>query len=296
MLPRMRRLDEDPLLSDHPYGASTARRPPPTSHDPTQDPLLSDHPYGSPTGGRPPPTSFRDYDSDLWPQLRSHHYEISQRERRVQHLLMRFRHSQDSSFVEVNRGPSTEVYANPERSATSEANERYREVRERRLARQMARRQLLLDRIINQQNRGGQNEATASSEARSRPIDEWAIHLRLQQQQNSRDSYLRFLREQPSTDDNDDNDSVTAQFGDFQDERPPRGPLPPPASMAPVEPTVTARPLSTIDANMIRPQGAEESANNDHNYTLSPAGSSTTTSATTSPTAGTSGTAQTRAR
>ena len=207
---------------------------------------------------------------------------------------MRFRHSQDSSFVEVNRGHSTEVYANPERSATSEANERYREVRERRLARQMARRQLLLDRIINQQNRG-QNEATASSEARSRPIDEWAIHLRLQQQQNSRDSYLRFLREQPSTDDNDDNDSVTAQFGDFQDERPPRG-LPPPASMAPVEPTVTARPLSTIDANMIRPQGTEESANNDHNYTLSPAGSSTTTSATTSPTAGTSGTAQSRAR
>ena len=54
----MRRMDEDPLLSDHPYGAQTARRPPPTTPNSTsqQDPLLSDHPYGSPTGGRPPPT------------------------------------------------------------------------------------------------------------------------------------------------------------------------------------------------------------------------------------------------
>ena len=67
--PRRRRMDEDPLLSDHPYGAQTARRPPPTTPNSTaqaqQDPLLSDHPYGSPTGGRPPPTGEYRYRSSI---------------------------------------------------------------------------------------------------------------------------------------------------------------------------------------------------------------------------------------
>ena len=61
-------MDEDPLLSDHPYGAQTARRPPPTATGSTsgqQDPLLSDHPYGSPTGGRPPPTGEYRYRSSI---------------------------------------------------------------------------------------------------------------------------------------------------------------------------------------------------------------------------------------
>ena len=100
----------------------------------------------------------------------------------------------------------------------------------------------------------------------------------------------RFAREhqQPSTDDNDDNDSITAQFGDFQEERPPRSSV-----GGPIEPNVQARPLSTIDANL-RPSNSnsnsEDASNNDHNYTLSPAGSSTASnSATTSPIAGPSG-------
>ena len=74
-------------------------------------------------------------------------------------------------------------------------------------------------------------------------------------------------QQQPSTD--DDNDSITAQFGDFQDEA---------NRVLPVEPEVTARSLSTIDANIIRPQDLPDAAgidsdapsNNDHNYTLSP--------------------------
>ena len=64
---------------------------------------------------------------------------------------------------------------------------------------------------------------------------------------------------------------ITAQFGDFQDE----------AARGPVEPDVTARSLSTVDANILRPQELPDSgigtgldsdapSNNDHNYTLSP--------------------------
>ena len=177
VLPRMhhRRLqnDEDPLLSDHPYGASTARRPPPTSHDSAQDPLLSDHPYGSPTGGRPPPTSNRDFEADLglWPPLRSHQFDVQYRERRFQQLLMRFRHSPDSSFSEVNRVQHpTELFTHPDRSRPREANERFREVRERRLARRMAHRQVLLDRIINQQQQHGRNHPENASQERNRPI------------------------------------------------------------------------------------------------------------------------------
>ena len=178
VLPRMshhRRLqnDEDPLLSDHPYGASTARRPPPTSHDPAQDPLLSDHPYGSPTGGRPPPTSNRDFEADLglWPPLRSHQYDVQYRERRFQQLLMRFRHSPDSSFSEVNRVQHpTELFTHPDRSRPREANERFREVRERRLARRMAHRQVLLDRIINQQQQHSRNHPENANQERNRPI------------------------------------------------------------------------------------------------------------------------------
>ena len=92
----------------------------------------------------------------------------------------------------------------------------------------MQHRQILLDRIINQQ----QNRESSSNSG-ARPIDEWAIHMRLAQQQQQNQSQnqsqlSRFMREnqQPSTDDNDDNDSITAQFGDFQEERPPRpGPI-----------------------------------------------------------------------
>ena len=77
---------------------------------------------------------------------------------------------------------------------------------------------------------------------------------------------VRSHQQHASTD--DDNDSITAQFGDFQDE----------ANRGPVEPEVTARSLSTIDANIIRPQDLPDAAgldsdapsNNDHNYTLSP--------------------------
>ena len=83
---------------------------------------------------------------------------------------------------------------------------------------------------------------------------------------------LRSHLQQASTDDNDDNDSITAQFGDFQDE----------AARGPIEPDVTARSLSTVDANILRPQELPDSgigstgldsdapSNNDHNYTLSP--------------------------
>ncbi len=82
---------------------------------------------------------------------------------------------------------------------------------------------------------------------------------------------LRSHLQQTSTDDNDDNDSITAQFGDFQDE----------AARGPIEPDVTARSLSTVDANILRPQELPDSgigtgldsdapSNNDHNYTLSP--------------------------
>ena len=64
---------------------------------------------------------------------------------------------------------------------------------------------------------------------------------------------------------------ITAQFGDFQDE----------AARGPIEPDVTARSLSTVDANILRPQELPDSgigtgldsdapSNNDHNYTLSP--------------------------
>ena len=47
---------------------------------------------------------------------------------------MRFRHSPDSSFSEVNRHVNpTELFTHPDRSTPREANERFREVRERRL-------------------------------------------------------------------------------------------------------------------------------------------------------------------
>lgn len=278
VLPRMRRLTEDPLLSDHPYGTQMARRPPPTTPNSLQqDPLLSDHPYGSPTGGRPPPTGLANsWDNDVWlyrpmrtiPPLE----EIYQRERRVQQLLMTFRHSQDSSFVEVNRDGQGSAGSSNAGAGSMSSNELLSQIRERRMQRRnFARRQFLLDRIIKRRLETNTDSGSANASSNTRPIDEWAINRRLAlQQASNQDNYnsrpsssSQQAAAQVSTDDNDDADSITAQFGDIP-------------NPTPMEPDVTLRPMSTVDAT-IRPSS---SANNDHNYTMSPGGTSSTSSAT----------------
>ena len=63
----------------------------------------------------------------------------------------------------------------------SEATDRFRQIRERRLARNMSRRQYLLDRIFNRRH---------NPDSPNRPIDDWAINRRLALQQGSaRDPY-----------------------------------------------------------------------------------------------------------
>ena len=133
---------------------------------------------------------------------------MNMRERRLHHLLMRFRHSPESSF-EVYTSPrledsglespsdaSTEMYANPERS--SDANNRYREIRERRMQRQRERqRQLQIQTQLRYQSLRIPDyllsrETTGSSSATStRPIDDWAINRRLTLQQGQVDPLLR---------------------------------------------------------------------------------------------------------
>ena len=158
VLPRFRRLPDDPLLSDHPYGMSNGRPPPPN--------------YGE--------ILLRSADS------RALSESIYHRERRIQQLLMRFRHSPESSFVEyapeVGHGDgghhhhhhhSTEMYVNPDRSLASETNNRYREIRERRIQRQLERRQLR--RNLQEYHRISAS-AAASAASSTRPIDDWAIN------------------------------------------------------------------------------------------------------------------------
>ena len=109
---------------------------------------------------------------------------IYHRERRIQQLLMRFRHSPESSFVEyapevshgdhhggVGQHLATEMYVNPDRALASETNNRYREIRERRIQRQLERRQLR--RNLQEYHR---ISASATSASSTRPIDDWAIN------------------------------------------------------------------------------------------------------------------------
>lgn len=246
------------------------------------------------------PPSSRDSTLDHHTPQRANLEEIYQRERRVQQLLMRFRHSPESSFVEFNpvrQSSETEMYANPDRPPPGEANDRYREIRDRRLQRQMVRRQYLLDRILYRRS-GASSSSTAATPNTSRPIDDWAINRRmaLQQLQAPVDprGYPRAFPETPSrisaaasaatsNDDNDDADSITAQFGDFAEERP--------NLRGPIEPEVTSRPLSTVEANILAAESPDTHepimttpvSSNDHNYTLSPGGTSTASSATASP-------------
>ena len=303
--PRMRHLNEDPLLSDHPYGSQRARPPPPTTPSNTENPLLSDHPYGSPTGGRPPPTGLANWEnSDLWSYRPSRSIppveEIYQRERRVQQLLMRFRHSRDSSFVEVNNSsnlssnsspsgsrdnpPTSPTSTNSIQNSLQTTPELFRQIRERRMERN-ARRQYLLDRIFSRRqllNRASPGSNPGSTNPANRPIDDWAFKLRLALQHQQLGGFRMPQREpnpglnlnQASTDDNDDNDSITAQFGDFETPRL-------------IEPEVSARSLSTLDANILQPSNRPSTENassppsfnssfdlpsttNDHNYTLNP--------------------------
>ena len=76
------------------------------------------------------------------------------------------------------------TFFSPYRAASvinSEATDRFRQIRERRLARNMSRRQYLLDRIFNRRH---------NRESPHRPIDDWAINRRLALQQGSaRDPY-----------------------------------------------------------------------------------------------------------
>ena len=132
---------------------------------------------------------------------------IYNRERRIQQLLMRFRHSPESSFVEYaprlddsGEGGTDMVYTNPERSLASEANNRYREIRERRMQRQMERRQLR--NIMRHGHATSSREhhdfrssllSTASATS-TRPIDDWAINRRLTLQQNHNDPMMRLNR------------------------------------------------------------------------------------------------------
>ena len=176
----------------------------------TDDPLLSDHPYGV-TNGRPPPPTYSEMYSMRPSSMdvsRSLSDSMNMRERRLHHLLMRFRHSPESSF-EVYTSPrledsglespsdaSTEMYANPERS--SDANNRYREIRERRMQRQRERqRQLQIQTQLRYQSLRIPDyllsrETTGSSSAAStRPIDDWAINRRLTLQQGQVDPLLR---------------------------------------------------------------------------------------------------------
>ena len=123
--------------------------------------------------------------------------EIYQRERRVQHLLNRVRRGQDPRLLDTSGGqPSfAEMYERASSASTgragsdnfgrgldnSEATDRFRQIRERRLARNMSRRQYLLDRIFNRRH---------NPESPNRPIDDWAINRRLALQQGSaRDPY-----------------------------------------------------------------------------------------------------------
>jgi hypothetical protein len=127
----------------------------------SEDPLLSDHPYGVPTGGtRPPPfgtggTAYSEQqmlrENDVWflrpsrsgpnqdeaAQGQGQDRAEERRERRRQYLnamTMRFSHSPQSSFVEVSRDheymeatarPATEMYTNPERTTGTGANDRF---------------------------------------------------------------------------------------------------------------------------------------------------------------------------
>ena len=286
VIPRIRRLNEDPLLSDHPYGASTAQRPPPTApNNSQQDPLLSDHPYGSPTGGRPPPTGYN-WLSESWmnrpfrsiPPLE----EMYQRERRELQMLS---HASRRNDVSGGRMGGLEDF---ERNSY----DRFRKIRERRLARNMSRRQYLFDRILHRRHAASLNTNTSSSS--TRPIDDWAINRRLALQngqardpyglrstngleQSNRTASTSTNQQTSSTDDNDDNDSMTAQFGDFIEDTTHPASIP-----RPLEPEVTARPLSTIDTNSISQSDASVANHNtnDHNYTLSPGATSSTSSAT----------------
>ena len=69
--------------------------------------------------------------------------EIYQRERRVQHLLNRVRHGQDPRVLDPStNNPSGQPSFADMYDGNSEATDRFRQIRDRRLARNMSRRQV----------------------------------------------------------------------------------------------------------------------------------------------------------
>ena len=65
-----------------------------------------------------------------------------------------------------------EMYVNPDRALASETNNRYREIRERRIQRQLERRQLRR----NLQEYHRISASATSGSGSTRPIDDWAIN------------------------------------------------------------------------------------------------------------------------